>query len=252
MQKQRKTSNTTTSEIVLESLREQIINGILQPQEKLVEAEIARKFGLSRGPVREALRQLAVEGLVDYCPNKGCTVALLSPQDAYEVFFLRGSLEKLAIQKSNCLLSDYSLMIMETSVEEFRKAILEGNTMKAVRADETFHLQIIRSAQLNRLTKMWELLSPLNGAMFLSVQNANRFGLLSGDAETLQNVKCLEPNTPDPNTSYNGGTAVWTHQCLLDAIRINDLQAACALLDQHYEETGRRVYRLSLMKEQSF
>ena len=96
MQKQRKTSNTTTSEIVLESLREQIINGILQPQEKLVEAEIAKKFGLSRGPVREALRQLAVEGLVDYCPNKGCTVALLSPKDAYEVFFLRGSLEKLA------------------------------------------------------------------------------------------------------------------------------------------------------------
>ena len=69
MQKQRKISNTTTSEIVLESLREQIINGILQPQEKLVEAEIAKKFGLSRGPVREALRQLAVEGLVDYCPK---------------------------------------------------------------------------------------------------------------------------------------------------------------------------------------
>ena len=87
MQKQRKASNTTTSEIVLESLREQIINGTLQPGEKLAEAEIAQKFGLSRGPVREALRQLAFEGLVDYCPNKGCTVALLSPQDAYEVFF---------------------------------------------------------------------------------------------------------------------------------------------------------------------
>ena len=174
MQEQRKASNTTTSEIVLESLREQIINGTLQPQEKLVEAEIAQKFGLSRGPVREALRQLAFEGLVDYCPNKGCTVALLSPQDAYEVFFLRGSLEKLAIQKSNCRLSDYSLMIMEASIEDFRKAVLAGNTMKAVHADETFHLQIIHSAQLNRLTKMWELLSPLNGAMFLSVQNANR------------------------------------------------------------------------------
>ena len=59
MQGQRKASNTTTSEIVLESLREQIINGTLQPQEKLIEAEIAQKFGLSRGPVREALRQLA-------------------------------------------------------------------------------------------------------------------------------------------------------------------------------------------------
>ena len=117
MQKQRKTSNTTTSEIVLESLREQIINGILQPQEKLVEAEIARKFGLSRGPVREALRQLAFEGLVDYCPNKGCTVALLSPQDAYEVFFLRGSLEKLAIQKSNCRLIANVQDDVEISVE---------------------------------------------------------------------------------------------------------------------------------------
>ena len=119
MQEQRKASNTTTSDIVLESLREQIINGTLQPQEKLVEAEIAQKFGLSRGPVREALRQLAVH------------------------------------------------------------------------ADETFHQQIIRSAQLDRLTKMWELLSPLNGAMFLSVQNANHFGQLSGDAETLQNAKSL-------------------------------------------------------------
>ena len=74
-------------------------------------------------------------------------------------------------------------MIMEASIEEFRKAILAGNTMKAVHADETFHQQIIRSAQLNRLTKMWELLSPLNGAMFLSVQNANHFGQLNGDAE---------------------------------------------------------------------
>lgn len=62
----------------LESLREQIINGTLQPQEKLVEAEIAQKFGLSRGPVREALRQLAFEGLVDYCPNKGCILALVT------------------------------------------------------------------------------------------------------------------------------------------------------------------------------
>lgn len=103
MQKQRKISNTTTSEIVLESLREQIINGILQPQEKLVEAEIAKKFGLSRGPVREALRQLAVEGLVDYCPNKGCTVALLSPQDAYEVFFCAAALKNWQSKKATAL-----------------------------------------------------------------------------------------------------------------------------------------------------
>lgn len=185
MQKQRKTTKATTSELILEALREQIINGTLVPQEKLVEAEIAQQFGTSRGPVRDALKQLAVEGMVDYQPNKGCSVARLSPEDAYEVFFLRGSLEKLAIQKSNCHVSDYGLLIMETSIEEFRIADEAGNLMQAVRADEKFHQQIVQSAQIDRLTKMWELLSPLNGAMFLSVRNANRFGNQISDSETL-------------------------------------------------------------------
>ena len=77
MQKQRKTANKTTSEMILTSLREQIINGSLAPQEKLVEADLAQQFGTSRGPVRDALKQLAMEGMVDYQPNKGCSVALL-------------------------------------------------------------------------------------------------------------------------------------------------------------------------------
>lgn len=233
MQKQRKTANKTTSDMILTSLREQIINGSLAPQEKLVEADLAQQFGTSRGPVRDALRQLAVEGLADYEPNKGCSVALLSPEDAYEVFFMRGNLEKLAIQKSNCHISDYSLMIMEASLEEFKNALASNNLMQAVDADEKFHQQIVRSAQINRLTKMWELLSPLNGAMFLLVQSANRFGSMISDAETL-----------------NRGGATSAHERLLDAIRSNDLERACAELDRHYEETGKRVYRLALLKEQ--
>lgn len=233
MQKQRKTANKTTSDMILTSLREQIINGSLAPQEKLVEADLAQQFGTSRGPVRDALRQLAVEGLADYEPNKGCSVALLSPEDAYEVFFMRGNLEKLAIQKSNCHISDYSLMIMEASLEEFKNALASNNLMQAVDADEKFHQQIVRSAQINRLTKMWELLSPLNGAMFLLVQSANRFGSMISDSETL-----------------NRGGATSAHERLLDAIRNNDLERACAELDHHYEETGKRVYRLALLKEQ--
>lgn len=233
MQDRRKTAKATTSEMILKSLREQIINGTLSPKEKLVETDIARQFGTSRGPVRDALRQLAVEGLVDYCPNKGCSVALLSPEEAYEVFFLRGSLEKLAIQKSNCHISDYNIMIMETSIEELQKASESNNLMQAVYADEKFHQQIVRSAQIKRLTKMWELLSPLNGAMFLSVQNANRFGQMINDAETLS----------------KGGNVVQAHERLLDAIKSNDLDRTCKELDRHYEETGKRVYRLSLLRE---
>ena len=80
---------------------------------------------------------------------------------------------------------------------------------------------------------MWELLSPLNGAMFLFVQSANRFGSMISDAETLNKVDAIQ-----------------AHERLLDAIQHNDLERACAELDRHYEKTGKRVYRLALLKEQ--
>ena len=151
------------------------------------------------------------------------------------MFFLRGSLEKLAIQKSNFHVSDYGLLIMETSIEEFRIADEAGNLMQAVRADEKFHQQIVQSAQIDRLTKMWELLSPLNSAMFLSVRNANQFGNQISDSETLA----------------RGGTALGSHRLLLEAVRKNDLQEACKQLDLHYEKTGERIYRLSLLQEKA-
>lgn len=213
------------SQKALVYLREQIINGNLPPQEKLVESDLANALGISRGPVREALKQLAIEGLVDYQPNKGCTVALLSPRDAYEVFFLRGNLEKLALQKGGCHINDHSIFIMETALEEMHALAGTGNTLMEVNADERFHRQIVLSSQISRLVQMWELLSPLNGAMFLTVQNTNR--KIPGHVRDL--------TTP--------------HERLLDAIRQGDLTMACQILDDHYIRTGERIYRMSLLDE---
>lgn len=223
-----------TSEKTLEYLREQIINGALSPQEKLVEESIAKTLGISRGPVRDALRQLAVEGLVDYQPNKGCTVARLSPKDAYELFFLRGSLEKLAIQKSGGVLDADALFLMEIAMDEFRSATESGSLMQSVRADEKFHRQIIQSAHIDRLTKMWELLSPLNGAMFLSIKNANHlFGV-----------------EPTPGSSVRPGDLVGAHQEILLAVKSRDPEAVCRQLDVHYEKNGERIYKLSILHDE--
>lgn len=233
MKKNPQTAQKNTSEKALVYLREQIINGNLTPQEKLVESEIAQTLGISRGPVRDALKQLAVEGLVNYQPNKGCSVALLSPRDAYEVFFLRGSLEKLALQKSGCHINDCGIFIMETAIDEIQTAIESNNTLQAVHADEKFHRQIILSGQIDRLTKMWELLSPLNGAMFLAIKNANQTSLTADE----------DPTIP------KRGDLIGAHQLLLNAIRKGDLEEACQRLDSHYEKNGERVYRLSLAKQ---
>ena len=127
MTKKSDENRQTCSQKALVYLREQIINGNLLPQEKLVESELAGILGISRGPVRDALKQLAIEGLVDYQPNRGCTVALLSPRDAYEVFFLRGSLEKLALQRSGCHIGSHGIFLMEAALEEIRALAGTGN-----------------------------------------------------------------------------------------------------------------------------
>lgn len=224
MKKKNKETRETYSQRALVYLREQIINGNLAPQEKLVESELASSLGISRGPVRDALKQLAVEGLVDYQPNRGCTVALLSPKDAYEVFFLRGSLEKLALQRSACHIDSHGIFVMEAALEEMRSLAGTGNTLKEVNADVRFHREIVRSAQISRLVQMWELLSPLNGAMFLTVQDTN------------QKVPGYVRNLVLP------------HERILECIRRGDLAASCQALDSHYIGTGERIYRLSLLE----
>ena len=218
------------SEIALTYLREQIIDGNLQPGEKLVENSISEKLNLSRGPVRDALKQLAVEGLVDYQPNKGCTVALLSPKDAYEVFFLRGSLEKLALEKSGCHIDDYGLLAMEAALDEIKELAGADNILEEVKADEKFHAEIVRSCQISRLYKMWELLSPLNGAMFLLLKNI-------GD--------CREKEHP---MASRGSRLVSSHERIFEAVKSENLMDAFKALDEHYLKNGEMIYRHYLSK----
>lgn len=213
------------SDIALQHLRRLIISGDLRPQEKLVESDIAHDLGISRGPVRDALKQLAVEGLVDYQPNKGCSVALLSSKDAYEVFFLRGNLELIALRHSGGL-SDDALAAMAHALEDMDRASAADNTPGCIAADEQFHLQIIRSAGLDMLTRMWDQLTPLNGAMFLSVKKANES--LRGDDDT--------PYAP-------AGQLVKAHQLIYDALYARDLDKALLILEEHYLGVGRRIRR---------
>ena len=96
MDKEKKRS---LSEVAADYVREQILQGKLAQREKLVENDIAVTLGMSRGPVRAALKQLMYEGFLDYETNKGYSVTMLSPKDAYEIFFLRGNLENLALER---------------------------------------------------------------------------------------------------------------------------------------------------------
>ncbi|MEG1971545.1 MAG: GntR family transcriptional regulator, partial [Oscillospiraceae bacterium] len=227
----------TLSETAEKYLRERIINGKLLPNEKIVESDIAKQLNISRGPVREALRTLMLEGLIEYEPNKGCTVTTLSAKDAYEVFFMRGSLEKIALEKCGGKLSDASIFKLEVALNEMKSACESNDTFNMVAADEMFHQQIVDESRMDRLVKMWKMLSPLNGAMFLTVQNAKRIG------------KDIYFEDLQGELFSSGMTIYEAHKEMYDILKKGNLEESCKSVDDHYIVTGERIYRVFLREE---
>ena len=88
-------SRKTLREQVAEILRKKILNGDIQSGERIVEADLARELQMSRGPVREALRQIEEEGLVVYEPHKGCVVKTMTYDEMQEAYLIRSTLEIL-------------------------------------------------------------------------------------------------------------------------------------------------------------
>ena len=88
----------TLREQVTQAIRLKLLTGQLRPGERIVEQEMAEDLGVSRGPVREALRQIEQEGLVEYTSHVGCFVKEFNARDVYEVYLLRANLENFVGQ----------------------------------------------------------------------------------------------------------------------------------------------------------
>src|SRR5215468_7005701 len=127
------------SEDIVDRLREAIYSGQLAPNERLREDVLASLFGLSRGPVREALVQLEHEGLVIRHPNRGATVARLSLEDLDEVYSLRLALEELAVKQAIKNAEPEIYEQMQGVVNEMQVCLDRGiTTQEAARLDIRF------------------------------------------------------------------------------------------------------------------
>jgi len=140
-------------EMVFESLREAIILGRLKPGERLMEIQLAEEMGVSRTPVREAIRKLELEGFVVMVPRKGAYVAGISLKDIADVFEVRAALEGLAaglaaerITEEEMDELERSLFKISTGVEEDFNAIVEG--------DSSFHDLIYKASRNQRLVSI--------------------------------------------------------------------------------------------------
>lgn len=138
-------------EVVYETLREAIRNGSLTPGERLMEIQLAEELGVSRTPVREAIRKLELERFVVMLPRRGTYVANLSLKDINEVFEIRAALDGLAAGLAAERITEEELEQMERLLVEIADYIEQHNNQKIVEADEAFHDILYRASRNERL-----------------------------------------------------------------------------------------------------
>ena len=152
----------TLRESVVNAIRAKIMNHQIRPGERIVELELAQEFHTSRGPIREALRQLEIEGIVEYTRNVGCSVRNFSVKDSYEVYLLRTNYEIVSIRLLNGKVPEDTIRNMENILEHM-KSIPVNEFDRVFEYDNQFHEQLVLMSKLPRLEKAWKELEKVEG-----------------------------------------------------------------------------------------
>ena len=150
-------------DVVFQTLRQAILRGELKPGERLMEVRLAKKLGVSRTPIREAIRKLELEGLVLMIPRRGAEVAEITEKSMRDVLEVRRALEVLAVSLSCDRISGEQIEALKEAAEEFDRSLTLDDVTRTAEADVHFHDIIYRSTDNQRLI---QLLSNLGEQMY--------------------------------------------------------------------------------------
>jgi DNA-binding GntR family transcriptional regulator len=139
------------------ALLERILSGHYQPGDRLVELQVAREFGSSQAPVREALRDLEKAGLVTIRPRRGSFVNDYHARTQHEIYFVRGALEEAAIRLAVPKLKS-DTRVLASHLEGMREAARAGDIDGMLHHSVWFHRVIMRAAGNDLLLNLWESL----------------------------------------------------------------------------------------------
>lgn len=141
-------------DVVFQTLREAILKGDLRPGERLMELQLAAKLGVSRTPIREAIRMLEQEGLAVTIPRKGAEVARMTEKNMEDVLQIREALDDLAVQVACDKMTEEQLKNLTLAAKNFENAIQTGNLSKIVAYDVEFHDIIYESTDNPKLVTL--------------------------------------------------------------------------------------------------
>ena len=148
----------TLTNRALKEIRDAIRTGKLRPGDRLIEMQLAEEMQISRFPIREALRYLEKEGLVETKPFKGTHVARFTEQDMEELYSLRSSLEELAVRILIENLDEKKILKLETIIQSMQKASHTGNLDQMISEDLRFHQTVCELSGHRKLLVVWRTL----------------------------------------------------------------------------------------------
>ncbi|PKW15341.1 GntR family transcriptional regulator [Saccharopolyspora spinosa] len=168
----------TTQEFVLDELRKSIVSGELAPGQPIRQDTIAQRLGVSRVPLREALKTLEAEGQVIYQPHRGYSVAELSLSDLLEVYRMRELLESEAAVVATERLSDAGLARITDAQRDVEKAADSGDLVAMIAANRRFHFALLEPAGMPRLLRivrtLWDATDAYRAVYYNSDTNRER------------------------------------------------------------------------------
>ena len=200
-------------DVVFNTLRRAILTGTLKPGERLMEVHLANKLGVSRTPIREAIRKLELEGLVVMVPRKGAEVAKISEKSLKDVLEVRRALDELIAKLACSRITREQLSELREAADEFEKATKTEDTSTIARADIAFH-DIIMEATGNLRLK--QLVNNLAEQMY-----RYRFVYLKDESKHSMLVK--------------------EHSRIYDAIKNNDTEAAMEAARIHIDNQEKAI-----------
>ena len=138
-------------DVVFHTLRDSILKGEMEPGERLMEIHLAKKLGVSRTPIREAIRMLEQEGLAVIVPRRGAQVAKMTEKDLQDVLEIRDALDELAALSACKKITPEAIDELKETMVIFKAAAETGDVREVAMADEKFHSIIYKAADNPKL-----------------------------------------------------------------------------------------------------
>ena len=199
--------------VVYEQLLNAIVTGKLAEGERLLEANLARLFGVSRQPIREALRMLVTDGFVELIPYRGVIVSTITPQEAKDTLELKGMVEGYAAWMGAQMFGPDIIAELEALLQQMEAHIREAKSREIIQDNYSFHMRVVSGVGNEKMIKYYQ-------SLFNAHQRYYAIGL-----------------SEQPGWQ----TSVDEHRLILEKIRLRNAMEAFTCARQHASNTIDRV-----------